>query len=172
MSNIFWFILSFIHQYCISNYLGRFDRMLDVRMPWSVLLLISNGVLFGGCRCPSSMHAICIGQKFLAPKYMPPVSDSDAEATMLLILWHRTLTRPFFCCCRSILNGIQLLLGFMLTEVLETRRWIRPWVICRWNDNGWPHLVWYVSISPTCHILLLCLLWVFIVHMQFHLRRL
>ena len=79
----------------MSNALERFDSVLDVRMSWTVILLVLNGVPFEGFRCPSLVHDIRIGRQFLSLKYIPPDSAYDAESTMFLIVWHRTLTRPF-----------------------------------------------------------------------------
>ena len=67
-SKCFCIILSFIHQYCMSNSLEIFYHMLDVRIAWNVLLPVSNGVPFGGSLCTSSMHDIHIGQHCMALK--------------------------------------------------------------------------------------------------------
>ena len=71
------------------------DRMLDLSMPCAVLLSVSEGVPFAGCGCPSLIQAMRIGQQYGAPMYMPPVSASEAEATMFLVVWQRTSMRPF-----------------------------------------------------------------------------
>ena len=94
-SSVFCFILSLIHQYRISKALESLDHMLDMSMPCAVLLLVSKGVTFVGCRCPSSMQAMSIGQQCLAPRYMPPISAFEAEAMTILMVWQRTLITPF-----------------------------------------------------------------------------
>ena len=94
-SNLFYFILYLIHQYRISKALESLDNMLDVSIPCAVPLLVSKGVPFAGCGCHSSMQAVRIGQQCRAPRYMPPISASEAEATTFLMVWQRTSMRPF-----------------------------------------------------------------------------
>ena len=60
---MFCFILSLIHQYLISKALESLDLMLDVSMPCAVLLLVSKGVPFAGCGCPSLVQAMHIGKQ-------------------------------------------------------------------------------------------------------------
>ena len=86
ISKMFCFILSFIHQYRIPNDLEIFTRMLDVSMPWEVLLSVLKGVPVGGCRWSSSMHEIHMGHPWRAPTYMPPFLAYDAEATTFLMV--------------------------------------------------------------------------------------
>ena len=81
-----FFILSLIHQYRMSKYLESLDRILDVSMPCAVMLLVSKGVLFAGCRCHSLMQAMHIGRQCRAPRYMPPILASEAEATTFLMV--------------------------------------------------------------------------------------
>ena len=42
------------------------------------------------------MNTMQMGQTCLAPRYRPPVSASEADATILLIVWKRMYTRPFY----------------------------------------------------------------------------
>ena len=60
---MFCFIMSLIHHYHILKALESLDRMLNVSMPCAVLLLVSKGVPFAGCGCPSLMQAMRIGQQ-------------------------------------------------------------------------------------------------------------
>ena len=74
------------------NALESLDLMLEVSMPWAVLLSVLKGVPFLGCGCPSSIHEMRTGQLCLAPRYNMPVSASDAEETTFLIVWKIMLT--------------------------------------------------------------------------------
>ena len=63
-------------------------------MSFAVELSVSRGVPVAGHGCPISTRAARIGQASLAPRKIPPVSDSAAEAGTPLMVFTITWRGP------------------------------------------------------------------------------
>ena len=79
----------------MSNAFDNLGRILDVRMPWDVLLSVNAGVPCGGCGWPSSSSVVHIGTARWKPRYVLPVSASDADCCTFLMAVHMTWSGPF-----------------------------------------------------------------------------
>ena len=66
-----------------------------VCMSWAVELSVSMGVPWEGWRCPNSTKVLSTGTASWAPKNMPAVSASEAEAGTPHIILTSTWTGPF-----------------------------------------------------------------------------
>ena len=60
----------------------------------AVELSVSRGMAVTGCGCPISAKAVIIGQDFCAPRKIPPVSASEAEAGTPLMVFTITWSGP------------------------------------------------------------------------------
>ena len=82
--------------------------MVDVRMPWEVLLSVL--IVVGGCGCPNSFNIVLIGTAILALWKTPIVSASAAEDMTLRIVLHSVWMGPLgFESGVFVLGGIQSL---------------------------------------------------------------
>ena len=64
----------------MSKALDFFMRICEVRIACAVELSVSMGVPVVGCGWPISVRVVMMGQASCAPRKIPPVSASEAEA--------------------------------------------------------------------------------------------
>ena len=91
------FILSFIHQYCMSKAFESFWRRLAVRTPFVVELSVDMRIPLASCGWLSLDSAVMMGNACWTPMKMPPVSALAAEETtfcsVLQMTWMAQLSR-------------------------------------------------------------------------------
>ena len=76
----------------MSKALDFFCLMVDVRMPWDVLLSVR--MVVGGCWWPNSVNVVLIGTAVLALRKIPIVLASAAEDMTRLTVLHSVWTGP------------------------------------------------------------------------------
>jgi hypothetical protein len=103
---------SFIHHCCMLKDFESFWRILELRMPWAVLLSASRGGPVLGCLWPGSSSMARMGQVCRPPCQMLPVLASEAEETTFFMVLHRMsmapLTRSLLCQRGGLRRGCKL----------------------------------------------------------------